>query len=213
MKKREPPRSPEQAEQRRVRSGHIRNRDADLLEASLGKLPTPSKPPAVVVMVGLPGSGKSHLARLIATRVGAVQLDSDALRKALYKEPRHTEQEHRRLFPALHVLMERLLERGLTVIVDATNLKEANRKPYYRIAAKYGAPVFLVRTWAPSAVIRQRLADRESERPAHDYSTATLEVYQKMRLDAERVRKRHVSVDTSRDVKAAVDRIVSLLQS
>jgi len=183
------------------------------MEVALRRLPTRSKAPRVVVLVGLPGSGKSYLARAVAKRVPAVVLDSDALRAVLFGEPKHTKKEHARLFPALHVLMERLLERGNTIIVDATNLKEANRRPYYKIAQKHRAPVVLVRTWAPWPVVKERLLSRSEARDADDRSTATVEVYEEMRSDSERLRKKHVSVDTSRDIGPAVDRIVSLLQS
>lgn len=185
-----------------------------MLEASLGKLPRATAgPPVMVVVVGLPGSGKSYLAREIAKRYPAAVLDSDALRQVLYAEPRHTQQEHGRLFPAIHVLMQSLLARGISVIVDATNLKEANRKPYYDIAARLGAKVVLVRTWAPPSVIRSRLDGRETARHQLDRSTATRAVYEKMRGEAQRISRRHVSVDTSKDITPAVDKIVAQLQS
>lgn len=200
------------AETRRKRTESLRKYDADRLEAAI-TLPEPVPNPALVVMIGLPGSGKSHLAREIAKRYAAAVLDSDALRGVLFPNPEHSEREHARLFPALHLLIDRLLARGVPLIVDATNLKEANRKPYYTIAARYGAKVVLVRAWAPRAVILKRLAGRESDRNPLDRSTATLAVYEKMRPDARRITRRHVSVDTSKDTRAAVDRIVALLQS
>jgi predicted kinase len=204
---------PPAADKRGARMAAIRNRDADRLEVSLGRLPAPVARPAMVVMIGLPGSGKSHLARALAARVTAAVLDIDALRAALFEDPKHTAKEHGRLFPALHVLMDRLLALQITVIVDATNLKETNRKPYYKIAAKHGAKVLLVRVWARMPVIRQRLLARaESPGPA-DRSTATLEVYERMRQGAPRVRRQHVGVETSGDVGPAVDKIVALLQS
>ena len=195
------------------RSHSILERDADLLEAALGRLPRRAERPRVVVMVGLPGSGKSFLARAVARRTPAVVLDSDAMRSVLFAEPRHTKREHGRLFPALHLVMERLLARGYSIVVDATNLKEVSRRPYYKIAEKCGAPVVLVRTWAPAPVIRKRLLDRSEARDADDRSTATVEVYERMRSGAERLTKEHVSVDTSRDIGPAVDKIVSMLQS
>jgi predicted kinase len=200
-------------DERPARVSVIRNRDADRLEASLGRLPAPVARPAIVVMIGLPGSGKSHLARAIRARVPAAVLDIDDLRGALFEDPQHTAKEHGRVFPALHALLDRLLGRRITVIVDATNLKETNRKPYYKIAAKYGAQVLLVRVWARTPVIRRRLLERAECPDPADSSTATLEVYERMRESVQRVRKRHVSVDTSADIRAAVDKIVALLQS
>jgi predicted kinase len=204
---------PPEADKRGAHIRAIRNRDADRLEASLGRLPAPVVRPAMVVMIGLPGSGKSHLARAIAARIPTAVLNIDALRGALFEDPKHTAKEHGRLFPALHVLMDRLLARRITVIVDATNLKEANRKPYYKIGEEHAAKVLLVRVWARTPVIRYRLLTRAESADPSDRSTATLEVYDRMREGEQRVRKPHISVDTSADIRAAVDKIVALLQS
>jgi predicted kinase len=167
----------------------------------------------VIVLVGLPGSGKSHFAREIARRIPAAILDSDALRQVLFAEPKHTKKEHARLFPALHVLMDRLLDRGNNVIVDATNLKESNRAPYYRIAKQHNVPVVTARVWAPKNVIRRRLTERAIGRDPDDRSTATLEVYEAMRHDFETIRRRYVSVNTTEDTGAAVDKVLRQLAS
>jgi predicted kinase len=106
-----------------------------------------------------------------------------------------------------------LLTRGLSVIVDATNLKEEHRKPFYAMARAHGARLLLVRTWAPLPVIRRRLEGRSMAEQAHDRSTATMEVYQRMREGAERVTRRHVSINTSQPLELALDRILRQLQS
>lgn len=196
-----------------ARQEAVRQRDADRLEASLGGLPPPLERPWLVVMTGLPGSGKSHFARLLAQRLPAAVLNSDALRTVLFARPQHSEREHARLFPAIHILIDRLLARGVPVIVDATNLKEAHRRPYYTIAERHGAKALLVRTRAPVGVIRERLRNRPRGGDPLDLSAATVEVFEKMRGDVEPIRRRHVSVDTSKDLRPALDKVVALLQS
>jgi predicted kinase len=187
--------------------------DADRLEKALGRLPRKSERPAVIVLIGLPGSGKSHFAREVARRTPAAILDSDALRQVLFANPRHTQQEHGRLFPAIHTLMARLLARGITVIVDATNLKAANRRQYHKIAKAHGADVLLVHVWAPRSVILQRLQSRAAGANRADRSTATLAVYEEMRKDAEPIRERHLSVNTAKDTSAAVDKLIDKLSA
>lgn len=200
-------------EKRSRRLAAIRERDADKLEASLGRLPKPARRPALVILIGLPGSGKSHFGRRLAGRYPLAILDSDALRSVLYESPRHTVQEHARLFPALQVLMRRLLARGVPVLLDATNLKESNRKPLYRLAKEAGARLAIVRLWAPLAVMRARLAERDAARNPLDRSTAGREVLERMRRDYQRPRRPYFVVDTSKDSRLVLDKIVALLQS
>lgn len=196
-----------------ARQNAIRGRDADRLEASLGQLPKAVERPWLIVLVGLPGSGKSYFARTLVTQRPAAVLDSDALRGVLFERPQHTQQEHGRLFPAIHVLMERLLSRGIPVVVDATNVKESSRRPYYAIGERCGAPVFLVSLRAPRKVILDRLKQRDARRDPLDRSTATLEVYEKMRSDVERIARRHISVNTGVDITPALDKLLRMLPS
>lgn len=191
----------------------IRNRDADKLEASLGRLPRRHKSPSLIVLIGLPGSGKSHFARQLKKRYPAAILDSDALRQVLFAKPEHTTKEHGRLFPAIHVLIRRLLDRGVSVIVDATNLKEANRRPFYALAEEAGAKLVVIRVTAPVSEIRRRLAGREANRHKLDRSTADLSVFEAMKDDYERPRKRYFTVNTTHDTSPVLDKICASLQS
>ncbi len=188
-------------------------RDADRLEASLVGLPKAVRRPALVILIGLPGSGKSHFARRLAKRYPAVILDSDALRSVLYESPQHTAQENARLFPAIQALTGRLLDRGVPVLLDATNLKEAYRKPSYRLARDVGARLVIVRLRAPFAVMRKRLATRDAARNSLDRSTAGLLVLERMRRDYQRPYRPYFVVDTSKDSRHVLDKIVATLQS
>ncbi|MCH8051137.1 MAG: ATP-binding protein [Chloroflexi bacterium] len=190
-----------------------RRRDADRLEASLGSLPEAVRRPALVILIGLPGSGKSHFARQLVKRYPAAILDSDALRSVLYESPLHTDQENARLFPAIRVLARRLLERRVPVVLDATNLKESHRQPSYHLAREAGARLVIVRLRAPFAVMRERLAKRDAARDPLDRSTADLRVLERMRRDYQRPRRPYLVVDTSQDSRHDLDKIVALLQS
>jgi predicted kinase len=113
----------------------------------------------------------------------------------------------------MHLVIDRLLSRRVSVIVDATNLKEASRKPYYAIAKRRGARLLLVRTWAPPAIVKDRLRKRESAINPDDRSTATVAVYERMRQDVERISRRHLSVNTSKPLGIALDTALGLLKN
>lgn len=171
-------------------------------------MPEPTVNPPFVVVSGLPGSGKSYFCRKLAERLHFPILESDNLRKMLFPNPDYSPEESSRLFQACHRLIEELLRRGIPLIFDATNLVERHREHLYRIADTVGAQLILVRVEAPPDVVRQRLNDRPSAAARHDRSEADWRVYQKMRSSAQRIRRNHFAVDTSRDITPVIDKIV-----
>ena len=151
----------------------------------------------LVVLVGLPGAGKSTFARRLAPLIDAVILESDALRRLLFGAPQHAENESKRLFRAIQAVTFRLLLDGRSVIVDATNLRETHRKPYVDIAAKTGARLHVVHLTAPEDVILDRLAHRRDVQDPNEASTAFEAVYALMQQQEEAPRGRHLDIDTS----------------
>lgn len=193
--------------------GSTRERDVRRIEQALGPLPAAVAAPALVVLTGLPGAGKSHLARELSRRYPLAVLNSDALRAVLFPHPQHSDEENARLFPATHVVLDRLLARGVSAVLDATNLREAHRRPLYQLAERRGARLVVVQVTAPEEMAKERLRRRRRGETPGDISEAGLEVYDKMRADAEPVRRPHIVVDTSKDVGPALDKILAELQA
>jgi hypothetical protein len=160
------------------------------------------KRPALAVLVGLPASGKSRVAEELRARTGAVVLESDALRRLLFPRRTYSAEESRRLFAAVHRAIEELLAEGVSVIVDATNLAEAERAPLYEIAERRGARLVLAQVSAPGALVRRRLARRETTGVSR--SEADLRVYQRMRSRVEEIQRPHHVVDTSQEIEPAL---------
>ncbi len=89
--------------------------------------------PRVVVLVGLPGSGKSTYLE----RIGATALSSDAVRQLLADDP-NDQSIHDRVFVTLRYLLRQRLAIGRAVTyLDATHLTPGERRPYIRIAEAY----------------------------------------------------------------------------
>lgn len=96
---------------------------------------------ALVLLVGISGSGKSTFARrhFAADEV----LSSDAMR-AVVGRGEADQAASRAAFRALHELAGSRLERGLLTVVDATNLSPRARKPFRQLARRHGRPVIAV---------------------------------------------------------------------
>ena len=151
-------------------------------------------PPTLILTVGLPGSGKSTFCRHLAREIDAAVLESDALRRRLFGRPTHLPAESDRLFRAIHAAARRLLAGGASVVIDATNLRETERRPVYALAEEAGARLIVLHFTAPEAVIAERLTRRGA---GADSSTAGIDVYQRMTERAEPPRREHWRIDTS----------------
>jgi len=180
--------------------------DVERLSESLGQLPEPIAEPALIVVSGLPGTGKTYFCNRLAERLPSVVLESDVLRKTLFSPPRYSAKESSQLFRAIHQLIQKLLAKGIPLILDATNLSERNREYLYSIADRLDAKLVLVRVEAPPEVVRQRLEARRDK--PENKSDADWEIYRRMKYSVERIRRNHYAVDTSRDITPVLDKIV-----
>jgi predicted kinase len=183
------------------------DRDMARLHESLLPLAAPQRNGLLVATVGLPGSGKSHIARLLTQRLPLIHMESDALRRTLFRKPAHGYKESRRLFGAINGLIERYLAENRWVLLDATNLREEHRRELKRIADGSASPLVLVETTAPEELILDRLRDRPRGR-----GEAGVAVYRKLRTEAEPIQLPYHRVETSKDISNAVDEIAGVIE-
>ena len=153
---------------------------------SLGELETPGRKPCMVLIGGLPGTGKSTLARSLAARAGFKLVRSDQVRKELAGLRAHDQAPSafgegiyapawtERTYAECLCQTEKLLFEGQRVIVDASFGKEMNRLSFIEAAARLGVPVLLIICEANPEVVRQRLEYRQGDASDADWS-----IYQK----------------------------------
>ncbi len=185
---------------------------------SVLSIPSPaSGQPVLVMLCGLPGTGKSTLARGLADRLPAVIVESDRVRQILFASPTYTAEESRRVHKVCHILIGWYLRHYYHVVYDATNLYEYHRRLAYRLAARSGARLAVAEITASDEVVRGRLAPR-GRRGAppctpDDYSDADWQVYERMRCRAEPIQHEHITVDTSDgDVERGVSYVLEAIR-
>lgn len=186
--------------------------DVARLRKSLKELPEPQAKPALIVVSGLPGTGKSYFCRQLASRTPLLILESDYLRKVLFPQPTYTVEESAKLFKALHGLISELLCQGISMALDATNLEEKNREKLYSIAERAGARLVVVQVETSPSLAKQRMEERLKDINRKDSSEADWAIYQKMQPSAQKIARRHFVVDTSRDITPVLEKVLRELR-
>jgi aminoglycoside phosphotransferase family enzyme/predicted kinase len=146
---------------------------------ALGQLEEPARRPCLVLIGGLPGTGKSTLARGLAGAGGFEVIRSDVVRKELAPgvsgEALYAPEWTERTYVECLRRAEALVSEGKRVIVDATFREDRRRERFLTAAKKLGVPGLLLVCVIPPELVRQRLAARTS-----DVSDADWAVYRKL---------------------------------
>ena len=188
---------------------------APQLRAEIATVPAkPHGRPALIVVMGLPGVGKSHCARLLCGRLGAAHVASDELRSRLFIAASYADEENRAVFAAVTALVDALLGEGHRVVVDATNLVARNRAGTTDVARRRGVPVTYVRITASDEDARARLASRRAGRAPGDLSEADEPIYERMRAQPfEPPTEGFLELVNGPELSEGIDRIVATVEA
>lgn len=131
--------------------------------------------PALVVVCGRVGTGKSTVARLLSEHTGFAVLNSDVVRKRLagllpnaragaeYRAGLYTDAFTQRTYTALCTQAEEEIRAGRGVIVDATCKQREARRLLLELGSRLGVPVLFCECRASAATVEQRLREREQQ--------------------------------------------------
>jgi aminoglycoside phosphotransferase family enzyme/predicted kinase len=167
---------------------------------ALGLLEEVDRKPCLVLVAGLPGAGKSTLARALAAQAGFEVIRSDVVRKELaggvIGPALYTPEWSQRTYAECQRRVEALLFEGRRVLVDANFRREDQRRLFLDLAARWAVPVLLLLCRAAPELVRQRLTGRRGDASDADWS-----IYRQLAAEWEepaestRVHCRHISTD------------------
>ena len=186
--------------------------DVDRILDSVQPLPRARAWPALVALVGPPGTGKSTLARDLAERTPLVVLCADDIRTLLAPQPDYSFEESQRVVRAMRLAAGALLQQGIGVVLDAANLTEWERQPLYGLAERHRARLVIVQVTAPMNVVLDRLQAKVLQpaamRAAESAVESPTDVYHRLAGRQEPITREHYTVDTSRDIQQFVEGLV-----
>ena len=158
----------------------------------------------IILFCGLPGVGKSTLARSVACRTGASILSSDKIRKELIRYPTYTRTEGRLVYDVLMLLTKYLTAAGIDCILDATFNRERSRMEVENKLLSNNVQLYVIECNCPEEIVLERLRNRKN-----DFSDADYSVYSKMKGIYEPVQGKHLDIDTSLPYEVNLQKVLS----
>ena len=124
----------------------------------------------VIIVFGLPGSGKSIFAERLASMLHASYISSDKIRKDMYTHPSYTAEEKHTVYKVMLDKMRVSMEENRNVILDGTFYSNEIRSRFIEATAGK-IDLFFIEVTAEESVVRARLASQR------EFSDADLQVY------------------------------------
>jgi predicted kinase len=136
----------------------------------------------LVLVAGLPGTGKSVLGRGLAERAGFRTIRSDFVRKELaglptqepvppeLRERLYSPESDEQTYAECLRRSEALLFEGKRVVVDATFREEGHRQTFLEAASRWAVPAALLLCHTEVETVRKRLKGRRDDASDADWS-------------------------------------------
>lgn len=142
----------------------------------------------IVLVFGLPGTGKTYISKKIAAETGAVHLNTDMIREKLRFTGNYDKKTKQQVYNELfkHVSLE--LIKGSDVIVDGTFHLEKRRKQLKKIAKEFGSEIHFIEMKVKEETAGTRL------KKSRKHSEADFEVYQQIRNEFEIPEAKHLEL-------------------
>lgn len=157
----------------------------------------------IVIVYGLPGSGKSYFASRLAEMLKADYVNSDRLRKELFPKRSYSDEEKESVYNAMMKKMMEAIRLGKNLILDATFHKNATREFFFE---KVKDKLFFIEVRAEEHIIKERL---KKSRP---YSEADFEVHKLIRHHWEPFKVPHLTLkSTNENIDAMLQKAAQYL--
>lgn len=137
--------------------------------------PLPSRP-LVVALIGLPGAGKSTIARALEAQFGLHRVCRDHIRSAMFPRCDHTPAEKRAAQKALYTALEVNCLLGRSSVIDGmTFSRRSDLEAVDKVIAPYSVQAMPIYLDVPPSLARERVASDQHVHLARDRTPALVD--------------------------------------
>ena len=158
----------------------------------------------LVLVFGLPGTGKTFLAKELASELNLIHVNTDITRKKILSRPGYTHKEKEMVYDKLFEFLSEYLNRGENLVVDGTFYKEEYRAKLRAIAREANTKPAFIELTAKEEIIEARMLERAKQVCDSD---ADFSVYQKIKSEFEPLAEKHLKIDSSVPLLKQVEQV------
>lgn len=127
--------------------------------------------PLLIMIIGLPGAGKSYFARHFSDTFGAPLVSADTMRFELFDTPQFTPNEYGLVKRLLGHQLGELVKTKTSILVDGICNNRQDRQSLEQFAAQHGYGTMLVWVQTDEPTAKTRATTRNSKRPGDEFNT------------------------------------------
>ena len=175
----------------------------------------------LIVVAGLPGTGKSFIADKIAERIDARILRTDEIRKEItgippeenryeeFGEGIYDKEMGEKTYLEVIMRARDCLKGGRSCIMDATFSERKYRDLAFDLAGELEIPFLIVECTCPEEVVIERINSRMED--GKSISDATISIYKKMKDHFEKIEEDEINVvvDTSGNIELMIETLAT----
>lgn len=162
----------------------------------------------IIIVFGLPGSGKTYFAKRLAKRINGRHISSDVIRKELFSNPTYSTSEKLKVYKVMFDIMYNYVKRKEPLVLDGTFYKASLRDNFIKEISQLGNEIKFIEVQAEESIIKERLKSQRED------SDANFEIYKKLRFEFEPYNKDHLILhSTNENIEEMIEAGLSYLRN
>lgn len=147
----------------------------------------------IIIVLGLPGSGKSYFAQALAKEINAAYVNTDRVRNEKGARGKYSMEDKMLIYQLMAENAREVVLTGKDVVIDGTFYLAKMIDLFRSLSSSTMTSIIFISVVAEEELIRERLSEVRND------SEADYDVYRKIKEEAEPLEIAHLTLQSGRD--------------